>query len=200
MTLGVRLKECITAEIKKRCGSMEFVKSIAFATILDPRFKNLHFQNPEACASAISGIRQMLKTSHSTETETETELTNSDKDSLYSGTESYNFWELHNKLSTEKASNQNKTYLVDELSMYLSTPVIPITTNPLQQWKDMETLYPKLYKVAMKYLSVVATSVPSGRLFSKAGATVSQFRDRLLGSRIQKLIFLGSIPETEWFH
>lgn len=84
-TEAISLKECITAEIRKICGSMEFVKPFAFATILDTRFKNLHFQNPEA--SAINPIRQMLKTPHLTETE----LMNSDKDSLHSGTESYNF-------------------------------------------------------------------------------------------------------------
>lgn len=50
-----------------------------------------------------------------------------------------------------------------------------------------------LSKIAMTYLPIVATSAPSERLFSEAGATVTQDRNRLLGTRLSKLLFLNSI-------
>jgi len=66
------------------------------------------------------------------------------------------------------------------------------------EWENTKTIYPELYKLARKYLCISATSVPSERLFSKAGATVSQSRNRLLGSTLSKLLFLQSLDEEYW--
>jgi len=41
--------------------------------------------------------------------------------------------------------------------------------------------------------------VPAERLFSKAGATVSQDRNRLLSNRLEKLLFLADCKKEEWF-
>jgi len=50
----------------------------------------------------------------------------------------------------------------------------------------------------MKYLVVPGTSVPSERLFSKAGETISKTRNRLTGSRVSKLLFLQSVDKSQW--
>jgi hypothetical protein len=50
-------------------------------------------------------------------------------------------------------------------------------------------------ELATKYFCVVATSVPSERLFSKAGATATKSRNRLTGNKISKLLFLSWLPE-----
>jgi hypothetical protein len=42
----------------------------------------------------------------------------------------------------------------------------------------MKSVYPLIYMEAQKIFCVVATSVPSERLFSKAGATLSKERNR----------------------
>lgn len=48
--------------------------------------------------------------------------------------------------------------------------------DPLNWWKAREMIYPRLAKLAKKYLSIVGTSVPSERVFSKAGQVVSDLR------------------------
>lgn len=58
--------------------------------------------------------------------------------------------------------------------------------------------YPNLYEIAIKYLSIVGTSVPSERLFSKAGNILTEKRSRLSGTRLSKLIFLSSLDEIYW--
>jgi len=44
---------------------------------------------------------------------------------------------------------------------------------------------------------MVATSVPSERIFSKAGQVMTDIRNRLTGDNLNKLLFLGSLPEND---
>lgn len=83
--------------------------------------------------------------------------------------------------------------------MYLGNGLAPLKSNPLEEWEKLKHAFPLLHKQALKYFSIVATSVPSERLFSKAGMTITQSRNRLLGKRVTKLLFLGSLGEEEWF-
>lgn len=45
---------------------------------------------------------------------------------------------------------------------------------------------------------MVGTSVPSERLFSKAGQVMTDSRNRLTGEHLNKLLFLGSLSESDW--
>lgn len=45
---------------------------------------------------------------------------------------------------------------------------------------------------------MVATSVPSERLFSKSGQIMTDSRNRLTGEHLNKLLFLGSLSENDW--
>ncbi|KAL5244199.1 hypothetical protein ACI65C_011609 [Semiaphis heraclei] len=56
-----------------------------------------------------------------------------------------------------------------EWNLYLKSAVGRLTDNPLLLWNEMSSVYRNLSKIAFKYLSTVATSVPSERLFSIAG-------------------------------
>jgi len=66
-------------------------------------------------------------------------------------------------------------------------PVIDLRKKPLQWWNLNKHILPNLAKLA---LSIVATSVPSERLFSVAGNIVSAKRATLLSENVEKLVFL----------
>lgn len=86
----------------------------------------------------------------------------------------------------------------NELNLYLKSSVARLSDNPLHLWKDMKSVYPILSNIAIKYLSTVATSVPSERLCSKAGLTLSNQRNRLTPKHLNKLLFLQSLDDTLW--
>lgn len=86
-----------------------------------------------------------------------------------------------------------------QLYDYLAKPVVDINTSPLDTWEIIKTMYPNLYKIARQKLGILATSVPAERLFSKTGATLSKTRNRLIGKRMSKLVFMNSLSEEDWF-
>lgn len=55
------LKCTMENQIAKRLKEVEKVKTLAMATILYPRFKKIHFQNPVAAANAISALNTELQ-------------------------------------------------------------------------------------------------------------------------------------------
>lgn len=55
-----RLKDSLLNNMIKRFHQIEFVTSLAIATILDPRFKRLHFNNAMAYSQALHKISRMM--------------------------------------------------------------------------------------------------------------------------------------------
>lgn len=77
-----------------------------------------------------------------------------------------------------------------ELDRYLAEPLLPRTGNLSQWWKDNKERYPVLASLARTYLAAPPSSVPSERLFSTAGAVITDQRSRLLPENAERLIFL----------
>ena len=79
-------------------------------------------------------------------------------------------------------------------SSYILTvqePTADINASPLEWWKHNGSRYPRLSLLALKYLGIPATSVPSDRVFSKAGEIVSRRRASLKPSNVDCLVFLS---------
>jgi len=79
-----------------------------------------------------------------------------------------------------------------ELDKYLELPAVSIFENydPLEWWKVNQNLYPTLAHQARIYLAIPSTSVPCERLFSVAGNTITDRRNRLVPSTVYNLLFL----------
>ncbi|XP_025199014.1 uncharacterized protein LOC112597258 [Melanaphis sacchari] len=187
----VGIKNILNAEIIRRFGLIEQIKPIAIATILDPRFRNLNFNDAIACSNAMAELRKLLKPDFSS-SESEGEVVPSNSDG-------YDFWAPHKQLALGQKKKKSLSYVNDELSLYFSNTVSPLKSNPLMLWEDMKTVFPMLYKQARKSFTMVATSVPSERLFSKAGGVITKTRNRLTGSRLEKILLLADLPEDQWF-
>lgn len=177
--LGESLKNAVIAQLNRRFGNIEIFNLFPVATLLDPRFKNLHLKDPVACANAIKHLKEMVSNNRMVLSSSSSEEDNSESAKVF------NLWEYHQRLahkrSSSRASSSRKTNSnspSDQLVMnYLSAPVTPLKQNPLETWEDMKSVYPLIYIEAQKVFCVVATSVPSERLFSKAGATLSKERN-----------------------
>jgi len=77
-----------------------------------------------------------------------------------------------------------------ELSLYRAEQPAGLDSNPLKWWKDQKLTYPSLSMLVRKRYSMVATIVPSERLFSTAGNVIHERRSSLLLENADKLIFL----------
>ena len=76
---------------------------------------------------------------------------------------------------------------MDEVLLYMQEPTADINASPLEWWKHNGNRYHPLSLLALKYLGIPATSVPSERVFSKAGKIVSRRRASLKPSNVHGL-------------
>lgn len=127
------------------------------------------------------------------------EDTESDSDKSEKCEETFSLWSAHYKLVHRnwKSNKSEESMSDDELSIYLRTSVGRLNANPLEIWKDYKIQFPKLYKIAFRYLTMV-DAVPSERSFSQAAQILNQQRNRLKGKRLNKILFLQSIDKKYW--
>ncbi|TGZ41802.1 Zinc finger BED domain-containing protein 4 [Temnothorax longispinosus] len=86
--------------------------------------------------------------------------------------------------------------MVNELQYYLNQPPMKMDGNPLKYW--LINMHSDLKNIALKYLTIIATSVPSERLFSRAGNIVTESRNRITGKHLQQMLFLNSLSVEDW--
>jgi len=71
------VKDTLHVELTKRFRKIERISPIVIVTLLDSRFKDLHFNNPVACSNAMAELRKLLKSDVSS-SESECEVSNID--------------------------------------------------------------------------------------------------------------------------
>ncbi|CAI6357783.1 unnamed protein product [Macrosiphum euphorbiae] len=196
---ALSLKRAMLENLDKRFGRMEERSLLSISTILDPRFKTIHLNNPLTSSKAIKMIKtQIIEIKSNCDEPSSSNQGSSDDDVEPSDS----LWSVHNELVTKKAATQNshqpEERIPTELKHYLSQPTIPLGDDILKYWDINGNMFPLLKKIVQPYLSVVATSVPSERLFSKAGNIMTEKRNRLKGDKLQQLLFLSSLNFEDW--
>ncbi|XP_066602495.1 E3 SUMO-protein ligase ZBED1-like, partial [Prorops nasuta] len=189
--IGSSLKIKLLKAIECRFQDHEKNLILSISTILDPRFKRLHFEHASTATTTITQIDKILKSC------TSREIKKLDKCQLKTAQIAHDLWQFHDELVSQDIHVENECYGINiDIKQYLQQPVIDRHQDPFIHWQTLIHAYPNLYPVAMKYLSIVVTSVPSERLFSKAGAIKNENRSRLTGKRLNKLLFLSSLDEN----
>jgi hypothetical protein len=96
--------------------------------------------------------------------------------------------------------------VIAELTLYRDESSLPLQNAegslscPLKWWKNIEIKYRMISKLALRVLSIPATSAPSEQVFSVAGLTIAMDRSRLAPQTANKLIFLhDAIPAITRF-
>lgn len=192
--LANQLKDSLQTELSKRFENIQKVHLFSVATFLDPRFKKIHLDEPlplsktinytNRCLSSITRNDDILAVAHS-ESSVSSQVAVDEQD----------IWQVHHeKIMAANTSTIKNT----ELDLYIAAPLSNLKVDPLIVWRSSEGTFPKLTDLALKHLSVMATSAPAERLFSKAGNIVRKTRNRILGKRLPKLLFLNSLSEDLW--
>ena len=226
--LAIYLKEAILKEFKQRWSKVEFNHLLAMANLLDPRFKKVHFQDKIACSRTIRFVSDAVRELTSQQKESRREFSETPasgklilmiftfrvpisnyydafitlKIYLISDTDvDSSIWADHNQIVkdiNQKLQEEDDAELPNEVQSYLHSPLALLEADPIKMWTEMAPTYPNLSKIALKYLSIVVTSVPSERLFSKAGHMLNEKRNRLGGRLLSQQLFLQSVGKEHW--
>lgn len=196
--IGKKLANKIITEFKRRFNNFYRHPVLSKAALLDPRFKKLAFRfDTSSYESAKDALTTELQNElelnfhkqsiESNEYEStldiSTDVTDADKESI---------WKDFDSLATsESAANSTVSSSIIIMRQYLEERIIPRNECPLKWWQARAILYPELSNLAEKYLSVMATSVPSERTFSKSGQILNERRSSILPKRMEKILFLN---------
>lgn len=184
--------EALRKGLGERFQNLEQSMSIALATLLDPRFKLLPFENPTAADSAKKQLINIVAWKNDEGRASTTQPAQATAAPNLTD-ESLSVWGVFDKL-VKHAQPQGtaQSSAIAEVQRYVEDPVISRNEDPLAWWRRNQVIYPTIAKVVQEKFNVVATSVPCERIFSKTGTLINERRTRLKASNVEKLIFLNA--------
>lgn len=188
------MKDTLLKGLQTRFSDICTNKMYLIATMLDPRFKGAFF----GCEVIVQNATLMLEEAMqevNDESEKKPEIPATKGDTSFSKEVHNSFWECFseiakNPVTTKSNCGANQSKNSEELTKYLSLPLIRRTDDPLKWWKENQFTRPTLSTLAKVYLSAPASSIDSERLFSEAGNVYEPKRNRLLPENAERLIFL----------
>jgi hypothetical protein len=186
--VGKKLKVGLVKNLKNRLEKYESNKQCHMATLLDPRLKKSGFECSYTAEATVCLLIQEIQSEHESDRESSVERETVPPKKARTETGFMTLLSNYVANQTEKA-NQNTDNVEEQVKSYLQTTVEPIDCDVYKWWHQRRTS--RLYKQAMKYLAIPATSCPSERIFSTAGYILNQKRTRLSGHHVDQLLFLN---------
>ena len=176
------LEDCVMAnsisfKLKEYWKNVE--ESTTIATLLDPRSKTKTFQDYDKRDEAISSLRNLMPLYKINNQLENTRINTQSQENKRS------YFEF---LLTDQTSEERPTD--DEITRYISAPII--NTNPLEWWQRFEKDFPILSQIALCYLSIQGSSVPSEQAFSMASNTITKIRCNLKPETARAVMCLKS--------
>lgn len=163
------------------------------ATMLDPRHKHLSFLSPAQRVIANAKVVHLATAVGTGEEEAVPLNVDEDKSDHpnTAATGSKSHVSAMALLLGDGYATHHDTDINAEFQNFLRETPPPLECTPTDWWRDHGVRFPRLAKLAKRYLSIPATSVPSERVFSAAGLTVTRIRSRLTPEHVNMLIFLN---------
>uniref|UniRef100_UPI003AAE61F4 E3 SUMO-protein ligase ZBED1-like n=1 Tax=Centroberyx gerrardi TaxID=166262 RepID=UPI003AAE61F4 len=179
------IKEKIWNDLSKRYKDDNVQSFLEEATVMDPRFKSK--MDRDAIWNRLSE-QEETQTQRQGDEEVEEE---EEEDYQCKTALEELFAEEDSKLQTTQQNTLSITERVDqEVQLYKGLPSIPMSADAALWWWQKRDTLPLLSDLAQTYLCVQASSIPSERVFSTAGDTISPERSRILPEKADMLIFL----------
>ncbi|XP_046422338.1 uncharacterized protein LOC124180631 [Neodiprion fabricii] len=154
-SIGIQMKKNLVAEIKQKFSNIESVKVYSIATLLDPRFKKIVFQNIQNPARAVTTVGEILKkeikSSKTLAITCENNLTDHQLSS--GGNDLWDFLDDAVQHNIQVADSDEAGGLPIELGQFLNRSTVDRKTNPnpIATWQSYESDYPHLSPIARKY-------------------------------------------------
>lgn len=200
-TLGLSVKEDLLKRVQDQLSPLERNIFLSAATILDPRFKRIHFTSPIAVSNAISQLSNDILLEHRRKGQ---------RSPVYlktvpaaSENAELSIWSRHEQLLSISSSTSPEVpssgSVPNELKQYLDQPLLERKADPVKFWVNCQHFTPVLSYIALKYLICQASSVSSERVASTVNLAVPDNRSRLTGEHIKQRVFLTSISDDYWF-
>lgn len=172
-------KEIARLEISRRfsldwCTQLNSVSARQRASVLDPRYKSLQYEEPSAREAIRANVREMLH-----------DLAPLDDESGTGTTET-----TATALDILFDAEPHVSDLSAQFEAYLSEPQLGHNLDALKWWKDHESKFPRVAELAKKYMCIPASSASSERVFSTAGNIITAKRSSLLPENVSTLVFL----------
>ena len=98
------------------------------------------------------------------------------------------FENVRNQHNTNASLNETAERILDN---YFELHLEDRKVDPILWWQQKSLAMPHLFKLSKKVLMIPATSVPSERIFSKAGLLCNDRRNRLTPKHVNEILFLN---------
>lgn len=185
LTSNIKHKMCSVLQGKYEPAALQ--KLLEKACCLDPRYKGDHINDTET-KSAL--IEEMMGVE---DEETSASVVGEEGQMMVPPpVKKKTLGDLLKSRATSASAPIPKRARADnELMRYLQEECIDSNANPLSWWRDNQSRFPLLSKVARKYMCICATSTPSERVFSAAGNIVTPMRSSLKPHKVNMLVFLA---------
>jgi hypothetical protein len=175
------VESCKNAILEDLISRWNFPQDLCLkGSFFDPRFKSLDFINSQEKHNSI--VNELKEEFEIFKQNDISRISDKDIDNLT--TAMGTFW--------QKKNSKIAAPIKDEFQHYFNVSELPALEeyDPYLWWSANKNQYPFLHKLAMKYISIPATSVPSERLFSDAKNLITPQRTRLDSYLINQLMFL----------
>ncbi|XP_045104974.1 E3 SUMO-protein ligase ZBED1-like [Portunus trituberculatus] len=188
--LGIELKQ----QMSKRFPCLESALCLGAATLLDPRFKKIPFADKSLARHTEDRLINLMQTKASDEApSTTTAVLPAAQQVLAQKSCKTPYWNTFDTESEKivQTTSQLSTGPRIELKRYFEENHISRDGDPLAWWKEHDMYFPKLSDLAKRFLCTSASSVPSERLFSKAGELISHRRSNIKDTNVNMILFLN---------
>ncbi|XP_076737306.1 zinc finger BED domain-containing protein 4-like [Maylandia zebra] len=186
------LVDALCASMDRKFHRMEYNAVLSETTILDPRFKKLVFNDNRAVDEALQRITAAARSSQPTPLPGNQEGEEAEEDEQKEQQASA-VWRFFEERANRDTTRRNPSAdVILEVRSYIDEPLCQRSADPLSWWETKAYTYPRLTQVMTRRLCIVATSVPSERIFSKTGQIMNDRRNRISSSKLRHLIFLNA--------
>ena len=195
--LGRHLHQQLQERFKTIDTKPHLNSHLTMATILDPRYKRNGFPNADSSDSAVRKLKEVVSSIILPQCSVVQEEAAAEEPIPTPAKKPSLLWANFDRDVKEKQQVTSNILTATELEVrrHLETASLFRDAKPLEYWKDHCSTLPRLSLIARDVLSIPATSVPSERLFSKAGELISNRRSSLKAKNVDMILFLNNIRD-----